>query len=411
MLFEELVNQELFFLCRRVICNKLYNYIPFKGTSKLAISVNKNGLYEGTSAFFARIFYGLRLYSTNNDLFPHIHKDIIIKIMKTNFIIELIKELINIGIPKNKSKKVILDLISEISSIGENFKFEDKYEDKYEIYTRPNKSYIFEYVCSKEDIEFISNIRSKEPLKQDSIIKLPIYKNRIRYSGGLYEKSSNKFFKASAIISHSHYIKLIKMNLIFKKENYEINKLIFKLLLRYLLAFDDIGGYSYALPHKIFNKFSKLLNINTECFASPLNVYLDSYYSIFPDTDTIFGSRGSFFDADFPEGAYEVNPPFMISIIDKTVDKIFSFLELKSKRYLFLIILPHWSDAEFYDRLNKCPWKLAHGIWLAGKHSYIIGQQYMKEKSIMYTMKANSCWFLLSSFKDVIDKKILMNLQ
>ena len=35
------------------------------------------------------------------------------------------------------------------------------------------------------------------------------------------------------------------------------------------------------------------------------------YYSAFLDTDSAFGSLGSFFDADITEGSYEANPPFV----------------------------------------------------------------------------------------------------
>ena len=52
-----------------------------------------------------------------------------------------------------------------------------------------------------------------------------------------------------------------------------------------------------------------------ECFASPLNCYCPRFCSAFPDTDSVFGSVGSFFDFEFVEGSFEANPPFVVSAI------------------------------------------------------------------------------------------------
>lgn len=56
------------------------------------------------------------------------------------------------------------------------------------------------------------------------------------------------------------------------------------------------------------------LEVNIECFASPLNWQTSGgYCSAFADCDYWFGSLGSFFDFYPTEaGSYEVNPPFMI---------------------------------------------------------------------------------------------------
>jgi hypothetical protein len=49
--------------------------------------------------------------------------------------------------------------------------------------------------------------------------------------------------------------------------------------------------------------------VKHECFASPLNAELASFNSLFPDTDSFFGGRGSFFDFAPLTGSFECNPP------------------------------------------------------------------------------------------------------
>eukprot|EP00439_Symbiodinium_sp_Y106_P014283 s690_g2.t1 len=39
------------------------------------------------------------------------------------------------------------------------------------------------------------------------------------------------------------------------------------------------------------------MGVSCELFASPLNCYFAQFYSAFPDVDSAFGSRGSFFEA------------------------------------------------------------------------------------------------------------------
>lgn len=65
----------------------------------------------------------------------------------------------------------------------------------------------------------------------------------------------------------------------------------------------------HARPEQHFQLSpSSLTVLLCQCFASPLNVHLPQFCSAFPDTDTPFGSAGSFFDFVPSEGSFEVCP-------------------------------------------------------------------------------------------------------
>lgn len=70
-------------------------------------------------------------------------------------------------------------------------------------------------------------------------------------------------------------------------------------------------------PQCVYDDFHQW-GIRNEGFASPFNARLlgkpnSGFFSAFPQTDAIFGSRGSFFHADWKqfEGAWCVDPPFL----------------------------------------------------------------------------------------------------
>jgi hypothetical protein len=71
---------------------------------------------------------------------------------------------------------------------------------------------------------------------------------------------------------------------------------------------------------------SDMFNVNCEGFASPLNAFFSNYYSAFP-IDTHFGSRGSLFQNDLPQGCYFLNPPFSERCISDTINYVLDQLE------------------------------------------------------------------------------------
>ena len=85
---------------------------------------------------------------------------------------------------------------------------------------------------------------------------------------------------------------------------------VYNCLLRYetLSKFDQ--GTQGSLPDRVFEVLTESFGVTHECFASPLNVTMRSFNSVFPDVDKYFGSQGSFFDFWPDTGAFEANPPF-----------------------------------------------------------------------------------------------------
>lgn len=69
---------------------------------------------------------------------------------------------------------------------------------------------------------------------------------------------------------------------------------LFSLLLRYDSL--DGGGFQAALNEECFDVLLRHFGCAMECFASPLNCRYARFCSAFPDTDTPFGSVGSFFE-------------------------------------------------------------------------------------------------------------------
>ena len=99
-------------------------------------------------------------------------------------------------------------------------------------------------------------------------------------------------------------------------------------------------GMQCALPEHVFETLHSHVHTNFECFASPLNCRYSSYCSAFPDTDAIFGSKGSFFDFFPTSGSYEVNPPFIESIMTEAVNHAQSLLSKSREAMSFVFIIP-----------------------------------------------------------------------
>ncbi len=97
--------------------------------------------------------------------------------------------------------------------------------------------------------------------------------------------------------------------------------------------------------------------VRNEGFASPFNsrtVVIGRpdarFCSVFPDTDAIFGSLGSFFDADLPAvpGAWTANPPFIEDLMAKAAAHIEAALgraKFTTTPLLVYCLLPVWDDS------------------------------------------------------------------
>ena len=148
---------------------------------------------------------------------------------------------------------------------------------------------------------------------------------------------------------------------------------IWKVMNNYTLL--DNSGLQWSLPPKIFSFLKATLNINHELFASPLNCYLDNYYSLF-DSDRFFQSKGNFFDADpeeYSEGFYEINPPFIEDLFIESSRRILSALTIATQRekpLFFIYIMPNWLDSKGYQCLKKSPFLTEEIVVKRFQHYY-----------------------------------------
>ena len=122
---------------------------------------------------------------------------------------------------------------------------------------------------------------------------------------------------------------------------------LYSLLARYNALLGH--GMQCALPEDVFQTLHDHLQTNFECFASPLNCRYSSYCSAFPDTDSMFGSKGSFFDFFPTSGSYEVNPPFIESIMIASVEHAHKLLVESKDALSFVFIIPGGSYCCFVN--------------------------------------------------------------
>ncbi|PFH35064.1 hypothetical protein BESB_059510 [Besnoitia besnoiti] len=164
---------------------------------------------------------------------------------------------------------------------------------------------------------------------------------------------------------------------------------VFALLCRYhsICGSQNQGkGLHYAIPPRVLDVLHDDMQVNCELFASPFNVHLADYCSIFPDVDVMFGSGGSFFDSSFEpvEGSFEANPPFDEVIMARMVTRILCWLkgsegvEGESRPLSFCLALPDWSNgpSDFMDMITKTEFLRYSEVLPGGKHVFVSGFQH-----------------------------------
>jgi hypothetical protein len=131
-----------------------------------------------------------------------------------------------------------------------------------------------------------------------------------------------------------------------------------KQILRAALRYTSLlpRGQQWAIPLADYKKYVAD-GATIEGFASPFNsqiIRLGDYKfcSLFPDTDSVFGSIGNFFTREFKDQHVVVNPPFVESILSAAADKCIS--ELSKYKCKFVFYGPTWTDAAFFQKLSTC---------------------------------------------------------
>lgn len=232
-----------------------------------------------------------------------------------------------------------------------------------------------------ESLELVKKIR-EEPINNSKI-------NVIQHKYTLDINYENKLLK----INDSHYKKLkiqfFRYGLTEKQkkngENDENNILLFHQALFVMLArYHSIQGHGYqaACNEKFFEILHEYFDVSFECFASPLNSYFNHYCSAFIDTDWCFGAVSNFFNFFPKEGSFECNPPFIPSIMLKTVEHIdFLFKNTDDdKNYLnFIVIVPGWLDDPAICALDCSIWNKKKISISKDEHGFCDGAQHQRK--------------------------------
>ena len=97
-------------------------------------------------------------------------------------------------------------------------------------------------------------------------------------------------------------------------------------------------------PQIVYDHFYQW-GVRNEGFASPFNARLlgkahGHFYSLFRDTDSVFGSNGSIFDYAFEShgGAWSLDPPFIPETMRKAVDLIAAWRDSQGCPTILLIV-------------------------------------------------------------------------
>jgi hypothetical protein len=121
---------------------------------------------------------------------------------------------------------------------------------------------------------------------------------------------------------------------------------VFACVTRYnSVFFPDGGRLQASQPNALFQYCSHWFGATIEAFASPFNrnMLYPIYYSAFPDVDSVFGSSGSFFDAELPQGVALCCPPSDSAFLDSTARFIMALARKESCRNTsFVVVVPDW---------------------------------------------------------------------
>jgi hypothetical protein len=183
------------------------------------------------------------------------------------------------------------------------------------------------------------------------------------------------------------------------------------------------GSQHWSIPGKIYKyiigKYETADRTFIEGFTSPVNsqiIRLNNnkrkykFCSLFPDTDEVYGSLGSFFDYNFSDVNVIVNPPFIEPLMNMLAKKINAIL-LKNSNVRWFIIVPSWRDAEYHLAFVNSKFKVFQKDLKKDKHSYInTSRNGEKEDNdgLKIIARFNSTFFILSNdAKDVDNYKEL----
>lgn len=187
-----------------------------------------------------------------------------------------------------------------------------------------------------------------------------------------------------------------------------INFYLFELGFNYYIL--EGHSFQWCVPSNVFTVLKNKLSIDTEMFASPINVTLPHYYSLFA-IDKLFGATDNFFSIDpskIVEGTYEVNPPFIDYVFIesvKIIDKCLQLAHSNSKNLMFIYIMPNWTDSSAFQLLHNSPF-LKDELILEEKHH--IYHQSSKDSNIVSNFQTHV--FVIASHQHAWTNELRQNI-
>jgi hypothetical protein len=129
-----------------------------------------------------------------------------------------------------------------------------------------------------------------------------------------------------------------------------IDNLIWSALFRYKYL-GILDGNQGSVSSKELKYLHENYHVNVELFGSIINTTLKYFCSMFYDLEHYFGSIGNFFNCKLFSGFFEMNPPFIVWIMEASFAHIRTMLENTDDLTVFITI-PVW---DINDRviLNK----------------------------------------------------------
>ena len=201
------------------------------------------------------------------------------------------------------------------------------------------EEFIEKNIVNKEDAHtFVKIILEQKPRIEKGYIPYKIYDDGTIKMGNFVKKISK------------NRLKLLRR----KGSDYDI----VRASLRYAAVIS--GGQQWNIPCKVYETLVNNYQFEIEGFASPFNSQIirfgddKKFCSLFLDTDEVFGSVGNFFNYNFVGKRATINPPYVLSIMEKAIDKVFETINAAKrdqKETLLFITVPNWTDTNYYSRL------------------------------------------------------------
>jgi len=212
------------------------------------------------------------------------------------------------------------------------------------------------------------------------------------------------------IIKYRDYIKIINSSRYYKLiKNYDkpFPYDIIRMILRYGIF--DTSSQQWSIGIDLYETISELFDISFETFASPLNFNMYRFCSIFKDTDSIFGSVGSFYSLKCEhlilqniKGVF-FNPPYLPILMKKCSSQCLALLdEMNKNKFDFTIFsfLPNWDDADYIKSLIKSKYMVEYKV--VNKGNYILQE---KDRGKLITGTFDLLVIVLNSNKNKWDEK------